>query len=811
MDTKKTLRRGIKKFVKSSDAAYFLLFTLLLPFTTIVGAQNPAKIDFSDKRYEYAKGKDSITLFLKFLDAKGNRLEDITTKHLSDYLVIKEDGVAIPYNKVSIRSLEEGQRIPSSYTFSVLVDLTIPQEGKQQIYDAVRKLVESAPDSCVYISFFGDKVSSSELITQTNYANFKPKFMAMAESKCFYGALYAKLSEFSLTKASLEDAVCVVDGYKKNSGLQHRALVEKGKNMLFVFTESHLRPLDEQIDFVAVTDYTAAVTPRVFAFYYANQDDVNENMINTLKGITAPRDNAGLIIKSREGAYNEADDIEKVLESFSQVVRNAMYDFAYTYPATAGHAYLGKVEYTAEWKSVEVGQGTFSIGSPEHPWPVHEETMTDVIIKYIIAIFTTLLTIAFFFLVIKVLIPYIKSKTFVTKYYRKYVPEANVNVRRCTYCKQPIQLGQMVVAKCEHIMHVYCWKQNDYKCAEYGQNCKTGIQEHVDWHEMFMISSLRDCQLTIMGIIAGLVSWVIYELSGRNGFSAIADIMTGWLFPADKEHASLVNDCANKVSAFLMIGSLLGLFLSLIFRYNDEYRKKNWKIYLKIVGLSILSGIIGFAAFAIGANIFCLLLSAVGTTYIPWYCSLPAYLLFSVCASLSLTIKSTIPIKSALIGGLCSSVIGFIVLYFSSFTSAEYGWMNMLLDFVIYGGGLGASLVTVRMLAEKYFLIIKNGIKAGQRIPIHKWMNATGGGNKVTIGMTGDCEIQMNWEKSNKVAKEHVTLYIDHEKQLPMLKPLATGVIYNTRAELAVEKASVLSNNDTFKVGDTIFQYVENE
>ena len=115
------------------------------------------------------------------------------------------------------------------------------------------------------------------------------------------------------------------------------------------------------------------------------------------------------------------------------------------------------------------------------------------------------------------------------------------------------------------------------------------------------------------------------------------------------------------------------------------------------------------------------------------------------------------------------------------------------------------------MLAERYFLVIRNGIRAGQRIPIHKWMNSTGGGKKVSIGMTGECEIQMNWEKSNKVAKEHVQLFVDYDRQLPMIKPLATGVIYNMRAELPVGKASVLSNADTFKVGDTIFQYVETE
>ena len=124
---------------------------------------------------------------------------------------------------------------------------------------------------------------------------------------------------------------------------------------------------------------------------------------------------------------------------------------------------------------------------------------------------------------------------------------------------------------------------------------------------------------------------------------------------------------------------------------------------------------------------------------------------------------------------------------------------------------MGVSLVTVRMLAEKYFLVIQNGVKAGQRIPIHKWMNALGGGNKVTIGLAGECEIQMNWEKSNRVAQEHVQLFIDYDKQLPILKPLDTGVIYNARAELPVGIPTVLSNGDNFKIGDTIFCYEETE
>ena len=397
------------------------------------------------------------------------------------------------------------------------------------------------------------------------------------------------------------------------------------------------------------------------------------------------------------------------------------------------------------------------------------------------------------------------------KFYRKYVPEANVSRRICHYCKQDIQPGQLVVTKCKHIMHVFCWQQNGYKCAEYGQNCKTGIQSHIEWKGLFTLNSLKECSQAISGIIAGFVSWILFELAGVDLFQGLSETIVRIFYSSETETLTLYSDCVNKISAFLTIGLLLGFFVSLIFRYNDEYKKKDIKVWGKIFGLSLLSGLIGMMAFASGGVIMCHILSSAGTTIIPWYCSFPAYLLFSISVSLFLTVQSTIPVKSALLGGLSSSIIGFIVLYCSSSSNNMSGWMNMLLDFIIYGGGLGASLVTVRMLAEKYYLVIQNGVRAGQRIPVHKWMNATGGGNKVTIGMTGECEIQMNWEKSNKVAKEHLQLFIDYDKQLPMLNPLASGVIYNTRAELPVRKPTVLSNGDSFKIGDTIFLYQETE
>lgn len=791
-----------------------LLVATLITLTMHLWAQDVKKIQLCDKKYEYGVGKDSITLYLKVIDSDGNRSRDVSLQDLNRYLVIYEDGNLISNNQRTIRSLNSGMRIPSDYTFSVLVDQSIPADGKRQIYEAIGKLVDSAPDSTVYLSFFGEAVTATQMITSHNYRDLQPLFQNNSTDRHLYDALYAKLSEIGGDKDSLLSAINVEPNYSVNTNVTVRATANPDKTLLLVFIEGHNSlELTDRLSYISVTDYQRSQThiaPKVFAFYYGNK--INEDLELTLKGITDGYGNDNKPIPGRQGGYTQSNDLGEVLAGFEQVVQDAMYDFALTYRATEGKIYNGNTTYKIEWKGEELGNGTFSIGTAENPWPTVEETTTDTIMKYLVAVIVTLLTIVLFFLVMKVLIPLIKSRAFKLKYYKKYVPQANIKKRICPYCKQEIQPGQMVVAKCEHIMHVHCWKQNDYRCAEYGQNCKTGIQERVDWHSLFNKNNLRDCHQMIAGVLASLVSWIIYELMGRGAFTSLSNGIVNTFILGDEQQINILHDTATiKVSAFLTIGLLLGFFLSLIFRYNDEYRNKDFRICLKIFSLSFLSGIIGFAAFAVGAIIFCLLLSVAGTTYIPWYCSLPAYLLFSAGFSLSLTIRSSIPVKSAIIGSMCSAVIGFIVLYFSSLASATYSWMTVLLDFVIFGGGLGASLVTVRMLAEKYFLDIKNGIKAGQRIPIHKWMNATGGGNKVTIGMTNDCEIQMNWEKSNKVAKEHAQLYIDPTRLLPVIKPLATGVIYNTRAELPMGKPTVLSNGDTFKIGDTIFQYVETD
>lgn len=798
MDKKKTLK----------NVSLLVGLFVLLGINAKAQTSAPAKLQFCDRSYDYGIGNDTIKLYFNLINADGKRVSNLATEDFNNFAYFYEDGYSI--DNGTINRLSTGIRIPKEYTFSILLDKSIPTDGKQQILKSIKQFVSIAPDSCVYVSFYGDEVSNTIPMSQKNFSAIEHEFMKPSDAKYFYSGVHSKLAEFSKSTPSFMSEIHASD-YKRNEQISSRASVNPNKNYLMVFAEGSKRPDDEMLDFVTLTDYQSSNIrnlPKVYAFYYtADGEDTNIDI--TLQGLAQPKDSTRTAIRELLGKVSSSANMNDVVKSFQTVIEHATFDYELIYCATPDKIYSGNVRYTANWGKVPIGETIFTIGSAERPWPEKEQSATSFIYELLVAILVTVITFAFFFVVMKVVVPYFQSLTFKSKYYKKYQPEENVQRRICHYCKQDMRPGQIIVTKCNHWMHKHCWEENGFKCAEFGQNCKTGIQKHVEWKDLFKLSSLKDCSQTIAGVLAGLVSWIIYEICGRGGFTGLSKFIVGLVLNPDDSQSSLINDCVSRTSSFLMIGLLLGFFISMVFRYKDDIRNKDWKVWLKVVGLSILTGVIGMFAFAIGSDLFCLILSWTGKTYIPWYCSLPAYILFSISISLALTIQSSIPVKSALMGGTISAIIGFLVLYFTSFTSGRYEWLNMLLDFIIYGGGLGASLITVRMLAEKYFLTIQNGVKSGQRIPIHKWMNATGGGNKVSIGMTGECEIQMNWEKSNKVAKEHAQLFIDHEKNLPVIKPLATGVQYNSRVELPINRPAVLSNGDTFRIGDTIFKYEE--
>ena len=412
----------------------WLVFVGLLFSIIPIRAQSITEIQFCDRSYEYAPGKDSITLFFNLLDKYGNRVQDVSIEQLEEYLVINEDDILIPWNRSELSYVNSGQRIPGDYTFSVLVDLSIPPSGKEQIFNAVASLIESAPDSCVYLSFFGDYVSPSIVVTRDNYQEQKPEFFKQTQNKYFYSAVYSKLTEFSSEVNGKDSLIRVHPRYERNVAIANRAYRNRDKNILFIFTEGSKRPSDEELifnDIVAYQGTTMNAVPKVIALYYTEEGE-EPSIEFTLKGICAPRDLDGSLISQRAGQYLPSNDMSQVLEKFEEVVNDAMYDFSYKYRVEESQNYSRLVKYSGEWKGENIGTAEFSIGTAERSWPIREEEAVDIVLKYFYALLVTLVTMLFFFVISKIVIPFIRAKSFAIKYYKKYVPEQNVTRRVCT-------------------------------------------------------------------------------------------------------------------------------------------------------------------------------------------------------------------------------------------------------------------------------------------------------------------------------------------------------------------------------------------
>ena len=239
-----------KKKKISVIKALFITLLLALAFPTL--AQDVNQIRFGDREYNYDVGNDSIKLLLKVNDSNGKSCKDVYPADFKDHFSLVENGDTIRNNKWKVKELTGGQRIPSDFTISVLVDLSIPESGKEDIYEAVRTLVEMAADSSVYLSFFGDQVSNSRLVNKENYAQFHGRFKEMASSKYFFSALYAKLTEFNHGEAQYVDQI-KASSYKKESKICDRAdkSVEKeeNNNFLFIFTGGNENPQNEELNF----------------------------------------------------------------------------------------------------------------------------------------------------------------------------------------------------------------------------------------------------------------------------------------------------------------------------------------------------------------------------------------------------------------------------------------------------------------------------------------------------------------------------------------------------------------------------------
>ncbi len=713
----------------------------------------------------------------------------------------------------SLKKLKRGTNsekaeIPSDITISLLVDRSgsINEIEMKKIRAAVEAFVQHVPDGCLYLSWFHDDISSSVPLTKENFND--AMLQISNKNTALYNAVYTKLLEFEST--SILPNMGFEPELSRNKELAKRGSVN---NYLIVLTDGvddveniskYSDPEFEQISLpkllTTLNNFKSKV--KVYALGFGENSDAFDE--EALKRICMASGNPN-------GYFLAKPD--ELFELFKVKLTDKLTpDYEMKFLNPKGKTYQGNervlsVEISAPGSNVQkaIGSVNYGLGSNTKQYVVGKEELWGDFFKGLIAGVVFFLVIM---IIIQLIIPLIKNKIFDSKYVHKYKASENEIRSECPYCGDPFVNGEPVVEKCKHVVHKVCWGDFGHVCPEYGQNCNDGKQDYFDITDPFSKKNkIYYLKWVLYGLISGFLTWILYLLlKDWNFIESISLKTVGWISPNITDE-SAKNLFVDKISSLLLIGTLLGLYLTAFFGYVEDFRQKNLKVYGQILLRGLIGGISGFISFFLGSIILILLNQPYNSFLFDWI----PWVIFGISLGFVLAIKSTIVWKHGVIGGLISIIFCFIVLFFMV---GDMGYPALLIGFMIYGAGLGFSIATVRMAAEQYFLNIIQGKKYEEKIPVHKWMSFQGGHNEVYIGSGGSCEIQMNWEKNNtEIADRHAKMFINTNRNIPVIVSLEEGMttVYDDRIEMDAGKEYDLFNGTTFKIGSSVFRYVEKE
>jgi hypothetical protein len=796
----------------------FLPFLLPLLFLLIAGSNPDEKKNLmSQETLELINNKIDIyfakpawsdnadSLFLRFRIAAKSSNNKITWSGLTkDNFDIRESGNNPPNKDVIVERITQKQgmqmeQISQNAVFWFMVDRgqTISDADMESMKTAIRETVEILPDSTAFISFFDKKATEKRLITKDNFYEFEKEFVVnKLEARDLYKNIIDNFEIFAKEPLPIKN--------DPKDLVKYLLVFTDGKINFSSSTE--IDNLDNSDQSIRLIDelYSNQVLIEVFRYGAENSlvDKVLEEICTTyrkpqLKGNFYPANQvAGIVDSLWRFIDNLTADYEVILVNHSNKVYNgSKLTLQFIITNDNGEKAVGEIQYVPGSKENPIGPG------------VKKDNLYLAIILGVAVLF-----IAFF--IMQVIIPFFihKLTNFEKKYVKPYEPkDDDVIYEACTFCNEPLEKGELIVTRCRHKIHWDCWVANGYKCVEYGQNCKDGIQYFFDKTQPFNLKkSPYYLKWAMSGMISGFFIWIAFRISLQwDLFSSLVDYLLKTFCP-DKvlkgeiegtiQILSDVNTAFHqKISGLLLVGSLLGFALTFLFSYVNDFRKKKGSVVFAIFLRAILGAFIGFLSFLIG-SVICVVTGSyentVGIDAIPW-------ILFGLSIAFCLAFKTTIKMTDALIGGLIAGIISFLILY----TTHYFPAFGVLFSFMLCSAGLGVSIVARHTIAQKYFLKYKHPKRDGE-IAIHKWMNESGGSNEVSIGRSNYCIIQMNWDDSDSIPSKQAKLYIDPKRKVPMMKVFEGGMIYDGR-DTHKDDQLPLKNGVKFTIGNTVFQYIE--
>jgi hypothetical protein len=768
-------------------------------------------------RFWYSKSEDTLYFTVKMLE-NGKKIN--FGKIENDKVRIEESGFDPSYyphvfavndirgmNNIGDRSILILMDVSSSISESVLEDQK----------NAIKTVVKLLPNNDIYLSQMDSTISPSVRISEKSkdgtYDNLEQEIKTHYRTntpKYLYQAILAKIEELSGLPPVYYPKI-----------VHNPALSNKKPKMMFVLTDGRVK--DDAGNFLGASNFLLWK----IQLFTTIKDKIDRGEIPNIPihcfyfGDPAMMNGSASELKAicytgREGDMKGKFHTGFSPDSLKEIIRGAIneisadYELVLTVPPDK--CYKGDKTTISIWTESKSGQLAFGkyeygignrISCAKFSW-------TTIGFGLFFGVFFIFLV----YSVMQFLVPYIRYRIFLKKYVVRYsedkskTQDSAVVEERCYIDKMKFEDGDLIVKKCPHTVHLECWEENRNRCPEYGsKNCSTGIH----YYNKTQLTDIRNAShympWVLYGLIGGILSWLLLKIIITDGmFNGLISILVKAFYPSSHIDPKtgidpyIISQFQTKLRAFMLSGMLLGFFLTGLFSYFIEFRRKTVKVVLKLIVRSLVSSLLGFLSFLTGAIIIIMagkFLNCLWLDWIPW-------LIFATVMALAVSFKTEIKFLSAFLGGLISVAFSFLLLYVSNIDSE----IISMFCYMLYAAGFGSAIAIVHFISQKYFLHAEGPSKE-RDIAIYKWMSVGGGFNKVSIGKSIDCLIQITWDEHGKVADKQAELYLENDR--PYCRALDEGVsLINGRPLRKGDSIHLQHGTDIF-IGNTKFTYIEKD
>ena len=782
------------------------------------------KLDFSDDYKRIALHLD-LTKDLGGIDITDSSKVDIkiNDKNCHTISLIK---VAQPELK-SVHYIAPDDINRTGLAVMVLVDLSqsSPVLKKQKEY--VKKMYSLFSRGNLYLAFMKPDGSVTNLMTATDYivnnyievnspllGGSNNTFVSMAmDSNDSINTLMQK--QYALLYRSVAQTLYAISGHTgteiDDRRLRSLVIFSDGQ----VYDEAENMPLDPQ-HFIIQDKLInlSANLPDNISVYYVNLASTGVN-----KSVKDSNMMRMLCMRSNGKYYSDfnwmtlSEDILKGFNIHSD-------DYIMELLNTEGRIFFGnqrnlriRIYSKGTDKLLAECNKEYTLGSVLHPVIVGNPSYTPI---YFSGLLIVALILALVYVVLQFIIPYVRYRIFRNKYVVNYTgPNMSVQGKlvadTCYFCKAPFQVGDSIVAKCQHTMHEECWNENDQHCPEYGKHCPDGSH----YYDALNILNPRNgsfyIKWVIMAIIMSSIAWFLMASSYHKW---LIEVIL-WISNTLKASKPDVQDSGNidvfsaimDISPRMYMLPLFGLYLTplltLLFSALASYHRQwQYRLYDTLVRAFIVL-VVATGVFLI--EFLTILICDVYDSsflfdWIPW--TIVTYVIIFV--STTHTRICDLHSRTAIIVSLCLGIQNSLLWNLLGTYETKQEIIIFIFFFMLYGIILSVVIARKLPLSEKYFLHVTGEVKE-MDIAIYKWLRQTPDAF-VTIGRSVDCQLHITWDATSDIAPVHAV--IRQNAGVPYIYPLDGSVMVGNRV-IPEGKGKRLHHGLTFQIGTTIFTFVE--